>query len=193
MLPSLEPVEEQPANPKVKIVNGNTNKLHNIEKACTRHCNPKGYAVLLNFGENFNSVEALSEIAKAVSPRDSVAAFIALEHEGKKLTVSNFPGFNRNYDAIVEPNIEKMEKVINHLRVFSIEAFRYIPQMDLRDIFGNYFEDRLVFLMTLLEMVRAGINLPFHFYLAKKYIHTMDIPASFYYVSPAVHLRVTRL
>jgi len=47
--------------------------------------------------------------------------------------------------------------------------------------------------MTLLEVVRAGINLPFHFYLAKKYQHIMDIPANFYYVSEQIFLRVPRL
>ncbi len=43
------------------------------------------------------------------------------------------------------------------MRVFAIESFRYIPQFDLRDIHGKYFEDRLIFLMTLLEMIRTYI------------------------------------
>jgi len=68
-----------------------------------------------------------------------VAAFIALEHNRSKIVQRNFPEFNRNWDGIVEPKIEKMEVMVNHLRIFSIETFRYIPQMDLRDIFGNYF------------------------------------------------------
>lgn len=44
------------------------------------------------------------------------------------------------------------------MRIFSVESFRYIPQFDLRDIHGKYFEDRLIFLMTLLEMIRSEIR-----------------------------------
>jgi len=83
--------------------------------------------------------------------------------------------------------------MVNHLRIFSIGVFRYIPQMDLRDIFGKYFEDRLVFLMTLLEIVRFPLDMPFHFYLAKKYNQIMDIPVNYYFVSSQIFLRVPRL
>jgi len=93
---------------KVKVLTGKSNKVHNIEKACSKHCNPKGYAVLLNFGENFNSVLALSEIAKTVTPRDTVGAFISLENNQSKIVKRSFPGFNRNWDGIVEPKIDRM-------------------------------------------------------------------------------------
>ncbi len=48
--------------------------------------------------------------------------------------------------------------MLNHMRVFAIESFRYIPQFDLRDIRGKYFEDRLIFEMTLFEMIRIYIH-----------------------------------
>jgi len=65
--------------------------------------------------------------------------------------------FKRVNEGIVNPNITKMEIILNHFRVFSIEAFRYMPQFDLRDIYGNYFEDRLIFLMTIIEIVNVYI------------------------------------
>lgn len=37
---------------------GRSNKVHNIEQAATKHCHPKSYAVLLNFGDEFNHNKA---------------------------------------------------------------------------------------------------------------------------------------
>jgi len=44
---------------KVQLMAGRSTKVHNIEQACTKHCDPKGYAVLFNFGDTFNSPKAL--------------------------------------------------------------------------------------------------------------------------------------
>ena len=52
--------------------------MRNIEKAVTKVCSPKGYAVLLHFGDKFNRVDALSEIAKTVEDRQVVGAGIGL-------------------------------------------------------------------------------------------------------------------
>jgi len=47
-----------------------------------------------------------------------------------------------------------MEGILNHFRIFAIESFRYLPQYDLRDMFGLYYEDRFIFLMSLLELIK---------------------------------------
>lgn len=65
--------------------------------------------------------------------------------------------------------------------------------MDFRDIYGKYFNDRLVFIMTLLEVVRNKINLPFHFYLAKKHINIMNIPVNVYYVNEKIAIKVNHM
>lgn len=51
-----------------------------------------------------------------------------------------------------------MEEIVNHMRIFSAESFRYFPQFDLRDIYGKYFKSPLIFLMNLLEMIRNRID-----------------------------------
>lgn len=80
--------------------------------------------------------------------------------------------------------------ILNHLRVFSIESFRYIPQFDLRDIYGRYFEDRIIFLMTLLEMVGYRISQPHMHYLAKKYSHLFSVPGRVTALPASTFLRV---
>lgn len=62
------------------------------------------------------------------------------------------------------------------MRIFSVESFKYIPQFDLRDIQGNYFNDRLIFLMTLLEMIRTEINDPNYLYVIKRYSSEWNVP-----------------
>jgi hypothetical protein len=37
----------------------------------------------------------------------------------------------------VNPQIFKLESILNTMRIFSVESFRYIPQFDLRDINGK--------------------------------------------------------
>ena len=46
-------------NEKVEVMKSGTNKVHNIERGVTRYCHHKGYAIILNKGENFNSTLAL--------------------------------------------------------------------------------------------------------------------------------------
>ena len=57
---------------------GQSNKVHNIERGVARHCQPKAFAVLLNKDENFNSPTALAEIAKAAKPRGTVGLYVSL-------------------------------------------------------------------------------------------------------------------
>ena len=55
VIPSLDPLVEELQVKHAKIFNGKFNTVHNIEKASTKHCDPKGFAILLNYGEFFNS------------------------------------------------------------------------------------------------------------------------------------------
>jgi hypothetical protein len=159
------------------IINSSFNSVRDIEMAVTQHCHPQGYAVLLNYNERFSSPEALAEIAKGVGPVDIVGAFLSLRHEGRTISPKEeYARFHRGRDGIVHPNYAKIEGVLNHMRVFAIESFRYIPQFDLRDIQGVYFKDRMIFLMTLLEMIRTEIREPHYLYLLKRYSSTWNAP-----------------
>lgn len=45
------------------------NKGHNIEQAITKHCPHRGFAILLNKGERFNSSDAFEEFSSLLVPR----------------------------------------------------------------------------------------------------------------------------
>ena len=51
------------------------------------------------------------------------------------------------------PKIRIMEGMLNHIRIISVDAFRMIPQHDLRDVYGKYYTDRVIIAMILLEMI----------------------------------------
>jgi hypothetical protein len=158
-------------------VNSSGQMLRNIEVAVTQHCSSKGYAVLLWTGETFAHERALAEIVKAVQPREVLGAFVGLEYGGKvRLPREEHLHFHRAVEGIVTPNITKMETILNHFRVFAIESFRYLPQFDLRDMEGVYFKDRMIFLMTFLEMVRNPIHEPAYLYNLKKFSHIWNAP-----------------
>ena len=76
--------------------------MQNIEKAVAKYCPKRGYAILLNKGENFNSITDLEDIAKAVQPYNIGGLFISLKKEG----IVTFPKkkwtfFNRHFSAIL--------------------------------------------------------------------------------------------
>ncbi len=48
----------------------------------TKHCQPKGYALLLNRGEFLGDYRDLGQIAKALEPRHILGAAIGLEFNG---------------------------------------------------------------------------------------------------------------
>ena len=119
--------------------------MHNIEKAVTRHCPHRGYAIVLNKGENFNSLEALKEIANAVKPFNIAGLLISLSKNGVITAPrENDRKFNRlkNFDDMVGKRT-----ILNHFRVFSIESFKTIPQFQMRDMYGRYHPDRVIVLM----------------------------------------------
>ncbi len=60
VLPAKE-IETTPliTDKRIVVMEAKSNKVHNIEKAVAKYCQPKGYAVILNAGETFNSDSAL--------------------------------------------------------------------------------------------------------------------------------------
>ena len=54
----------------------------------------------------------------------------------------------------MNPNLTKLNGILNHFRVFSVQTFKHIPKVLMTDIYGNYFEDRTIFLMDLIDYAR---------------------------------------
>ena len=103
------------------VIQNGTNKVHNIERAVARHCPHKGYAVLLNKGENFNSILALKKIAKELKTYNRVGLFVSLMKDGEVFTASRHRlHFDRRFEGIQNPNIQSMNEILNHFRVFSV-------------------------------------------------------------------------
>ena len=62
--------------------------------------------MLLHFGDKFNKVDALSEIAKTVEDREVVGAAINLKFEEKVKKIPKIDlNFLRSENAVIEPNI----------------------------------------------------------------------------------------
>lgn len=51
-----------------------------------------------------------------------------------------------------------------------------MPQFDLRDIYGNYFSDRIIILMTLVELTKSRITDYNMLYLIRKYAPVWNVP-----------------
>lgn len=84
-----------------------------------------------------------------------------------------------------------MEGILNHFRIFSVEAFRYIPQFDHVDMFGNYFKDRLIFLMTLLEMLNQPREGYKYTYIYLKYYQIFNIPKTAVLIDSSIYIKTT--
>ena len=69
-----------------------------------------------------------------------------------------------------------MKNMSNHLRVFSIEIYKFLPQFDMRDPYGNFYEDRLIFIMSFYDMVRDSFDDNEKAYIIKKYAPKFNIP-----------------
>ena len=166
------------------------NQIRNIEVAVTQHCDHKGYALLMNLGEKFSMKSPLISIADSLADRDIVGAAVNIETNESLIRppYDLLLPFNRVDQAIVSPMIKNLHGILNHMRIFAIESFRYIPQFNLRNINGEYFEDRLIFLMTLLEIVRTKIEDPIYLYLGKKYQHSWNMPRRLIFLNDTVVL-----
>jgi hypothetical protein len=106
---------------KAVLVKDRGNKGHNIEQALTKHCPHRGFALLLNKGEIFNSSTALAELASLVRPRDVLGAFLPLTVKNTTLVPPSSVGhFYRKQDGIVNPKLSQLKNISNHMRLFSI-------------------------------------------------------------------------
>ena len=177
----------------VEVVKSSGNEVRNIEVAVTRHCDHKGYAVVLHQGDRFSSPKALELIAEAVKDRQVVGAAIDLEHHGKLYEAKeDYLSFSRSVDNTLSPKTKKMEGILNNFRVFAIESFRYLPQFDLRDMYGWYYENRLIFLMSLLELIKDPKTEQFsHLYIFKKYAPVFNAAQKATLVSREVRILTT--
>ena len=93
-------------------------------------------------------------IAETVKDRSVIGASINLVVGNSTYSAKpEYHNYSRSRDGVLNPKLEIINGIINHLRVISIDAFRYIPQFELRDPYGVYFEDRIIILSTLLEML----------------------------------------
>ena len=61
--------------------------------------------------------------------------------------------FSRERDYIKDTKIDKANGILNHMRVFSVNAFMFISQTEWRDVYGVYFQDRIIVLGSLLELL----------------------------------------
>ena len=86
------------------MVGSSGNEVRNIEIAVTKHCENKGYAVMLHYGDKFNSPKALELIAEAVQDRQVVGAAINLEHDNKFYEAKeDYLSFSRSLDNTLKP------------------------------------------------------------------------------------------
>lgn len=88
-----------------------------------------------------------------------------------------------------------MNGIINHIRIFSVDAFRYMPQMELRDPYGVYFKDRIIFLAGLLELlapidkVRTKEHRHKYLYFKKYYQDIFHFPSKMVMVDSSVYIK----
>jgi hypothetical protein len=91
---------------------------------------------------------ALQGIANAVRPHFTAGVFLPLSLGGKSMTPRKiWASFNRVKSGIVNPDYETMDNILNHFRVFSVQSFKQIPKFVMVNLFGKYYEDRIIFLI----------------------------------------------
>lgn len=110
-------------------------------------------------GESFNSDNALDKIAHELRAVESIGAFLSLA-KGNQIyePKSEDTIFERQTVTLSKASKEQYKRILNHMRIVSVDSFRLIPQFELRDVHGGYLNDRLIFLMDLLEMVRETVK-----------------------------------
>ena len=144
--------------------------MQNIEKSVAKYCPKRGYAILLNKGENFNSITDLEDIAKAVQPYNIGGLFISLKKDGRiTFPKKKWTYFNRHFSAILRTHTESINRFLNHFRIFSVQAFRQIPKFQMCNMYGKYYQDRSIFLMDLMDMAYWRVTDPSHHFLRKKF------------------------
>ena len=170
--------EPQELKPRVFKMRARSNRVHNTEKAVAAYCPHRSYAVLLNKGDSFPSAKALEEIALGVRPRNTLGLFLPVVVNGKEVKpAASYLHFDRVREGIVNPNIKALNGILNHYRVFSVQTFKQIPKDLIVDLFGKYFEDRVIFLMDLVDFTRDNMPINSHVHFIKKKFHDLwEIP-----------------
>ena len=127
--------------------------------------------------------------------RQVVGAAIDLEHNGQFYEAKEeHLSFSRSRDGIVNPKVKKMEGIMNNFRIFAIESFRYLPQFDWMDMYGQYFEDRFIFLMSLLELINEhNTRKIWWVYNYKKYASVFNVPQKAALVSKTSRILTTKI
>ena len=75
-----------------------------------------------------------------MEPRHVLGAMIPLRIDGElHVPYLSMGQFYRKNDGIVNPKIPLLTNISNHLRLFSVECYKFLPQFDLRDSYGEYF------------------------------------------------------
>jgi hypothetical protein len=106
--------------------------------------------------------------------------------------------YSRSRDGTINPKINKMNGMLNHIRVFSIEAFRYVPQLEWRDTYGVYMQDRIIIFETLLELLakHEKVNKPEHrhkfLYMKRRYADLFHFPSIAVIIGPEVTINAMR-
>ena len=77
-------------------------------------------------------------LADELKPRGVMGAFLPLVIDGHKL-IPWAGKFYRKRDAIVNPNYFLLKNISNHLRIFSVQSYKLLPQIDLRDTYGRFY------------------------------------------------------
>ena len=83
-----------------------------------------------------------------------------------------------------------MRHFLNHFRVFAVETFKMIPQFAMRDLFGKYMDDRVIFLMDFLDLVYLGITDPYLLCAVKKNSKLWNMPTRIALLPPHITLKI---
>ena len=69
-------------------------------------------------------------IADAVRDRAVMGAGIDLKIANQThSTMPDYFNYSRSRDGVLEPKLNIMDGILNHIRIFSVDAFRYMPQL----------------------------------------------------------------
>lgn len=126
---NVEEINQNELSQRTKLMNNTGNKGLNIEQALTKHCPHKSFAVLLNANQRFKSSGDLSQVANNVKPRGVLGSLVSLDFKGEVRVPHNANRtFYRKDQGIVNPDLPRMKDMLNHLRVFSVEVYKFLPQ-----------------------------------------------------------------
>ena len=125
--------------------------------AFSKHCPNNSIVFLLHFHERLGDAYALEMVADELKKVGTFGAFLPLLHKNKTLVPQNQYDFSRERNYLRNNlNERNLNELINHFRVFESGLYRLIPKFELHRVGGDYYEDRLIYLMTILELASSG-------------------------------------